>query len=419
MSIPTHNLYDFIHQATERRFWLMYFYPWGSRDLNNLTEHQIDEVFLNGPKGIPKEHMFDFNKFNIPSADCNNINLCRWTQPNLICHDQEPLNFKLLAQQSSLNLTNQERFLEKFDHWLYKKINPYSIYKKFILLHSELNSADLKKIEKTGMFVGAFWWSHSIIARDWYRFAEYDTQLLEKKITDKKLFLVYCRRIDDSSAYRKQFLNKISEQRLENMCLFRSREKKEPSPMLSAEYNAADFLDTSISIVLETTFDQRVHITEKSLRPIACGYPFIIANGPGCLKFLRRYGFKTFHPFIDESYDNIIDDDERLMAIIKEMKRLSELPREHLNTILAECKKISDHNKTVFFSKEFVECVKTELCHNVNQAFDGIKNQYFVDHWLEDWEVRKLRKKNKLIISKDIHRVMMMKLSRKLKKSNL
>jgi hypothetical protein len=48
--------------------------------------------------------------------------------------------------------------------------------------------------------------------------------------------------------------------------------------------------------VAETVFDTRIHLTEKTLRPIACGHPFILAAGPGSLKYLQTYGFRTFSP---------------------------------------------------------------------------------------------------------------------------
>ena len=39
MSIPTNNLYDFVHQVLESKFLLRYFYPWGEKQLENLIEH--------------------------------------------------------------------------------------------------------------------------------------------------------------------------------------------------------------------------------------------------------------------------------------------------------------------------------------------------------------------------------------------
>jgi hypothetical protein len=53
------------------------------------------------------------------------------------------------------------------------------------------------------------------------------------------------------------------------------------SSTASADYDYQDFINTQVSVVLETVFDEsRIHLTEKTLRPIACGHPFLLAAGP-------------------------------------------------------------------------------------------------------------------------------------------
>lgn len=410
MSIPTHNLYDFVHQATERRFWLYYFYPWGSKGLDCLYEYQIDPRQLNGPCGIPVENRFDFEKYNLNVAE-ETFNLYRWTQPDMICHDQEPLNFSLYNKESNI-VKNFNSLEYKFDN-LNLKI-PYctSIYKKSILLHSELNSTELKKYIDTDLFTGAFWWSHAVIARDWYRYAEHD-QELSHVIPRKTLFLSYCRRIDKDTMYRQEFLNRITDLGLRKDCLIESVTDQRPE--LSAEYHAGDFLTTAISVVLETTFDERIHLTEKTLRPIACGHPFIVLNGPGCLKFLKRYGFKTFDPYINERYDNIQDHTQRLDAVTKEMKRLAEMNKNDLDDILHKCKDIACYNKKLFFSAEFLEMVAEELKNNVNFAYEEIRDLYSVDTWISILNSRRRKRKSGEPVVKDQERLTLFKLIKKLR----
>ena len=78
--------------------------------------------------------------------------------------------------------------------------------------------------------------------------------------------------------------------------------------------------------MLETLFDDtRWHLTEKSLRPSACGKPFMLAATAGSLQYLRSYGFKTFSGLIDESYDLIVEPHLRLQSIAQEMQRISQL----------------------------------------------------------------------------------------------
>ena len=38
---------------------------------------------------------------------------------------------------------------------------------------------------------------------------------------------------------------------------------------------------------------------------------------PGLLKYLRSTGYKTFHPYIDETYDTIDDDEIRYQFVAR------------------------------------------------------------------------------------------------------
>jgi hypothetical protein len=52
-------------------------------------------------------------------------------------------------------------------------------------------------------------------------------------------------------------------------------------------------------------------------------HPFILVSRPRSLAGLRQLGYQTFAPFIDESYDLIEDEAERMAAILIEAARLS------------------------------------------------------------------------------------------------
>jgi hypothetical protein len=138
----------------------------------------------------------------------------------------------------------------------------------------------------------------------------------------------------------------------------------------SAQYNHDDFNSTAISVVLETMFDDsRIHLTEKILRPIACGHPFVLAAGPRSLEYLRSYGFRTFAPWIDESYDQESDSLRRLEKIINSMNKINLLDAEEFDQLLIEIRHIADFNKKHFFSDAFqqqvIEELKTNLTHTI------------------------------------------------------
>lgn len=68
-----------------------------------------------------------------------------------------------------------------------------------------------------------------------------------------------------------------------------------------------------VDIISETLFyeDDNVWFTEKTIYPILIGLPFITSSTSGFYKLLHYFGFKTFSNFWDESFDDIIDHEER------------------------------------------------------------------------------------------------------------
>jgi hypothetical protein len=141
----------------------------------------------------------------------------------------------------------------------------------------------------------------------------------------------------------------------------------------SATYDPDDINQTGISVVLETVFDScKIHITEKVLRPIACGHPFILAAGPGSLKYLQKYGFQTFSPWINESYDNETDSQRRLQMIVEEMHRINQLPALQFDELLQKLKATTEHNRKRFYSNEFFQQVQAELVDNLTLAWPRV-----------------------------------------------
>lgn len=393
MTVPTHNLYDFVHQVTKNKYLLLYFYPWGYKDLSNIYFYQPDQDSLDSPNGIPIEHRYPLGDIDAS----NSFKMVKLFQPIILCHDQEPLHFDLyknggeyVNQQSAVINKHFDGAMppEAFDSNLRLAL-PGSLQKTWILLHSELNSPELKKYESTGSFQGAFWWSHAVIARDWYRFAEFDQRL--KPTEPQTLFLSYCRDTSGNRSYRRDFLDLTQQYNIQEHCQFQSFDGKSVDSNASAIYNVEDFNHTAISVVLETVFDQRIHLTEKILRAIACGHPFMLAAGPGSLKFLRSYGFHTFHGYIDESYDDINDPVDRLAAIVKEMKRIADLPQLQKNQLIDVLRGIAAHNKQRFFSREFYQQIIDQLGRNVETAFEIHGNQLNLDLW---WQRRRWTKQN-------------------------
>ena len=84
--------------------------------------------------------------------------------------------------------------------------------------------------------------------------------------------------------------------------------------------------NTCFELVTETIGDidgdDSFYFTEKTIKPIAMGHPFIMLSTKHFLKNLRGLGFKTFGDFIDESYDECDNVNDRVEIISKNLERL-------------------------------------------------------------------------------------------------
>lgn len=106
-----------------------------------------------------------------------------------------------------------------------------------------------------------------------------------------------------------------------------------------------------ISLISDTIFFKRQgFISEKIFKPIMYLQPFLVVGPPFYLKEIRNMGFKTFEGFIDESYDEELDDKIRLEKIIKEIIRISNVPIELLLEQLREFEDVLLYNQMKLLS---------------------------------------------------------------------
>jgi hypothetical protein len=105
-------------------------------------------------------------------------------------------------------------------------------------------------------------------------------------------------------------------------------------------------LNTWVSVISEAIYsdhDGACFISEKSFKPIATCHPFIIYGAKHSLKYIRSLGYKTFHPYIDESYDEMNSWD-RMDAIIKEIIKIKNKTPEEKLEWYAQLKDILEFN---------------------------------------------------------------------------
>ena len=376
------------------------FDPHGSKDIKNLIVHNnVEDLFL-------------YSKFFKENPKTS------FHYKLLFCYDQEPLNFDLYSSDYFDNSRKtlfydwegeQNHFNDEFGKKIIKRKNIAghpnvisSIYNKNILLHSEKNSKDLEKYERNG-FIGVYYWSHAFLALDWYRFANHDQNFKNLLNTSfSKDFNIYCRAWSGTREYRLKFLTSlpnsvtknsniffnvdsenskiydhkfqnsnwiISKKEIEKIDNLNYTTRKNQHSELSAAYNTGDYCTSAIDVVLETIYDQgKIQLTEKILRPIACGKPFILVSEKGSLEYLKCYGFKTFNSLIDESYDKISCPIKRLKSISNTMRVISNLSIKEKNKLFLKMHEIADYNKKRFFSENFFSVINDELKNNLTNA---------------------------------------------------
>jgi hypothetical protein len=107
--------------------------------------------------------------------------------------------------------------------------------------------------------------------------------------------------------------------------------------------NASAYLDSYFSLVTETVFEYPYTFrTEKIWKPIAVGHPFIAVANTGYYRDLHDLGFKTFGHVIDESFDKIENNQERLARIITTVK---DLCQQDLSAFIIATQEVCKYNQ--------------------------------------------------------------------------
>ena len=406
MSVPLDRLYNFLHDIVNHDITIYRFWPHGSKKLEDLDRLVTRNTWV-------KE----------------------MTTPQAIFHDQEPLNFNLwtqddfeqawhryidahqIKQHPSRHHPSQVSFHANLH--LRSRAIPVNIYDYILLVHSEKNSKEVETYFQHG-FLPVYYWSHAVIAADWFRYAEHDPVLQHNAVAFAQDFLIYNRAWSGTREYRLTFVDRLIQSGLINNCrtsfapvdsdmhysqhrfanadLAIARTDLETvlppnthNSHASADYNNQDYAQTGMEIVLETLFDDsRWHLTEKALRPIACGKPFMLVATPGSLEYLRSYGFETFGDFIDESYDLETDPVARLTAVIQEMSRIAAMSPADKIVLWNQLHKIAGRNQQRFFSAEWQANVVQEYVDNMNHAMDTMNQNCTGKLWRDEQELKRV-----------------------------
>ncbi len=321
--------------------------------------------------------------------------------------DQEPIHLKIhmytfqRVRYSNLDITHRGHQ----DHVRPQDLEKYKIKDAGYILTSEKNSSNVDYVCSVMGWKALYYFFHGWAALDWYR--GYDKTFLitdpkQRKI--KKTFLAPNRIIAGERQHRLEMLyyifknnmtdNHIScpavcpaanisildavkplKQKYQDVEDVFSQQKlpinfngESNHPMHSCWLSLFDeAAESLLYLVTETVAaGQRLHLTEKTFKPIAMSMPFIIVGTQGSLKYLRDYGFKTFEGVWDESYDDA-DDDVRIERIASLLRSLDELSVAAKQDLFEQCIPIIKHNWNHFYNGGFEAVLWKELNEMLNE----------------------------------------------------
>jgi hypothetical protein len=112
------------------------------------------------------------------------------------------------------------------------------------------------------------------------------------------------------------------------------------------------YANSYFNIVLETMIDVDnsggQFVTEKTFKPIFNNQFFVAVSSADHLRHLRDLGYHTFGRCIDETYDSVINNQDRFEAVLDLTKSLIQSGQENLHSLYQNLASEIQHNSQVF-----------------------------------------------------------------------
>jgi len=133
-----------------------------------------------------------------------------------------------------------------------------------------------------------------------------------------------------------------------------------------------------LHVVTETVYHYpSTYLSEKPIKPIVCKRPFVIVGPAGSLASLRNIGFRTFHAFWDESYDDITDPEKRLLAVVDIVEWVSAKSLVQVQSLCTSMTDVLNYN-FAFYQKHFhnreSERLEAKCLANLKPRYDTNQN---------------------------------------------
>jgi hypothetical protein len=107
------------------------------------------------------------------------------------------------------------------------------------------------------------------------------------------------------------------------------------------------YLDSYLGIITDTFYDTGVFLSEKVFNAIHYYQLFMYLGPAYSLRYLRSLGYITFSSIIDESYDDIEDNAERLFRFTQSMLAFLQQPKSVIKSAYQQSMPILQHNKNL------------------------------------------------------------------------
>lgn len=136
---------------------------------------------------------------------------------------------------------------------------------------------------------------------------------------------------------------------------------------LSQKISWAVYNSSWLSVVAETenlACSDTFLPSEKIAKPLLLGQPFLVQGCCGFLAQLKKIGFQTFDPWINEHYDSIENSNQRIAAMIDSLVQFARLSDMDKTQALTEMKPILDHNRNLMLN---LQCLTQSLADKIRQ----------------------------------------------------
>ena len=355
---------------------------------------RIDEIYNHCfwpfiKKNIPDTRLFFCDPFGHTDPD----NLFNYghdeSERNFIyCHDQEPVQ----PDVHNILFSEVKRRNLDLNHGFGASHGAFVV--------SERDSDQVQQVCSQYQWQPYYYFFHGWAALDWFR--GYDRTFLSGAIAERRpsrIFYMPNRIIDGRRDHRVLLMYHLIKHKILNgwysfprKCpesnrditniteLFRDRyadiddvfgqidlpmnfPQEQDHPMHSCWLSRFDLVaDSEIYVITETVAKgRRLHLTEKTFKPICQQMPFIMVSTAGSLRYLREYGFQTFGEVWDESYDDEIDDYARIERVASLMRHIQDMPERSRRDLVGCTQKIVEHNYRHFYGGDFEKILWDEF----------------------------------------------------------